>query len=649
MSAERAPISSNPLEIVPSSNAIESPRLRYEQLWANMRADVATYRRSTYTDVIYRPGSMTKIDFERYHELQRELISQTKGYLPEEQQALEDALVLCNLHQVNNDREKRYRKKEDIPYANHPMEMALRCVEMGQDIKLIIACLLHDLPEDVSYLDLQSSEHVFDFIRWKFDGIDNNGDIVRIISAETKTTGAELAELRKPAVQKYLLESGIGRLIVDQSKEVLKTNGDLPNDNAADLSEKDKQTICAVIYDMCRIFETSFIDKDGEKMFDPRVLFVKILDSWDNLKTDAFWLANLESKAKGVVGTVAKLIRTRMFINLAETLGYRAVASEMTERLVKIHDINNIIRPGFGAKRDVDLRSWDNKKKQMESDVRRHFERRYPHRHVDVRCYSRMPWGQEPIEDVPTHLTPYVYVHIGREKAKEEIDRTKSNDANPEYFVGQIAMSLTGDIQNCIGRSTRDYVLEQPIRNKKIAVGKVRREDQSARWSATTRASHLHRANPHNSPEIHIMQWDLTKYACNFDTIPDELKNNGGKWVEAFTFFLSPRVFRRQGNRDDSLSFVVILNRKVFLAKNTVVDGSVWKMCEKEGIDPNNAIISSMAEVANNEPWTPLTNNPKLLTDSVNRKGKDPSSSHYVFHVKERHKKGKKRAAQVST
>lgn len=621
----------------------ERQRNPYEAVWQNILEDISKYDKKVNSEQVVHPGTDKVVQFKEYYLIQSELaaIAEDEGYSAKDRKALSDAIVICQMHQINRNESKVYRKKEPVPYANHPMEMARRVLEMRQDMKLVIACMLHDIPEDVQFGELlQTPEQLLNFIAWKFGKYDRKGEIVRIISAETKTSDEEVEDLKKPEVQAYLLHSGIGRIMTRQTKDFLR-NTDTQNSYESDeLSESDRLTLCKVIFDMCRMMEASFTNGT----FDPRILMTKIMDAWQNLATDGFWVDNLKAREKGAVSSVAKLIRTRILINLAETLGYREVASEMTERLIKIQEINDIHIPNFGLGTEINLKEWAATKAHVEKNIEDGYIADDEHNTVTIHVYSRMPWGQEANENTRTGLTLYAYGHPW-EQTKDEPQVSKTEQEYPlRYMWGKSAMTLTGLLQNEIGRPTEEFELLEMIDGQVVRIGTIRKEPFSSRWAATTRARHKNPIKATDVPERNIFHDDLTKYACA-PNMPEILQLHGGRWLEAFPYFLSPRAYRRQGNKYDGFSFAVIVKGKLFLARNIVQEGSIWKICEDQGITPKKAKIRSIGDATRNSPWININNDPDQLTNIIQRKidfaeefdHEHPGSVDYFFVIAEEH------------
>lgn len=254
------------------------------------------------------------------------------------------ALHIASTHEINEVENRRVRKFDREPYIFHPLAMAQEAMRMRQHPTIVAACLMHDVPEDVKLGGLQSSEDWMKHIESAFAGYEDRDRLMRILRTEQKTESLNQLEGKKQVVDFYT-NTSLGKTALDHLRQL--------HGNGSEASDRDREHIAEVLYDLNRIMSNSYLDKgDGEKEFDPSMLIVKILDTWQNLQTPGFWKSQLASQDKEAM-TIAKLIRARILTNVAEFMGMRRVASEMTQAIASLHDLDNAELPNFELLRDL--------------------------------------------------------------------------------------------------------------------------------------------------------------------------------------------------------------------------------------------------------------------------------------------------------
>jgi hypothetical protein len=497
------------------------------------------------------------------------------------------ALPICVSHQLNEDEKSRVRKIDGTPYISHPLAMATEAARMRLDPTHIIACLLHDVPEDVKLGGLQASEDWLKMIAETYKDYDDVDRLMRILRAEQKTESLDKLPDREQVIS-YYADTALGRRSLDYLQQSRQRHGNGHDDP----SDTDRESIAKVLYDMDRMISDSFVGYPGQKVFDPSIIVVKILDTWQNLQTPGFLGKNINDPQKRKdASTIAKLIRARMLTNMAEFMGMRRVSSSMTENLSLLQNLYDIDDPQFDLATTIeekrsaisahtDRANKDGKILNQLYDTRNH----YPHQGLSPD--RQTPWAvgdkRNDSKDVPIvwHMAAYPG-HTGS-AAKLGTYHGHERSLTVSGPLGVADGALRAAIQTAYGRTTVDY----QVTAKEEVVGKLRVEEAHPRWISTLKAKEHKPANPKQVPERNIFHPDVCKYTVNTttgETKPVSLRNVDTSLVSLLEFCFSPREFLSDTTGEHDTPYMIMIGRKLFLATNQT-DVTVWDMCQNEGI-----------------------------------------------------------------
>lgn len=215
--------------------------------------------------------SITRLRFRGIHEYR---------YSSESILTIDRGLAIARTHEMNDIENRRIRKFDKEPYILHPLAMAQEALRMRQHPTIVAACLMHDVSEDVKLGKLQSSKDWMKHIESAFAGYYDRDRLMRILRAELKTKS--LAQLKdKDAVVDFYTDTSLGKTALSYLEQL--------RGNVSITTPQDREHIAEVLYDLNRIMSDSYVETSpGNKEFDPSILIVKILDTWQNLQTPGF-------------------------------------------------------------------------------------------------------------------------------------------------------------------------------------------------------------------------------------------------------------------------------------------------------------------------------------------------------------------------
>ena len=509
------------------------------------------------------------------------------GYGAESRAAIARAFHIASAHEANEVKDRRIRKFDKEPYIFHPLAMAREAMRMRQHPTIVAACLMHDVPEDVKLRGLQSSEDWMKHIESAFTKYSDSPRLMRILRAELKTES--LSELTdKNEVVDFYTNTSLGKTALGYLEQ-LRGNG-------GDATPRDREHIAEVLYDLNRIMSDSYItDIDGKKEFDPSILIVKILDTWQNLQTPGFWKTQLTSPDKDA-GTIAKLIRARVLTNIAEFLGMRKVASEMTQAIAAIHDVNNVNFPllkklevgenGGGNELSERLAQIGGRMQDAQNVIPGLKARLLDHTEDNIEVVLQMPWAaaQTDADDFTAPTGQLIY-YIRSRNPEQAVELKVHQPSN--YMIDttplEDAKAVRALVYRQIGRRVHDF----GIRNLQgHMISRVRAEEPAPRYISTTKDSIFNPPSPTAVPERKLFHPEVCKYTTKTkeeSTVPDSLKNIDTRHVRLLEFMLSPQTFLTHANGEEDRPYVIMMNGKVFLAANNT-DVTLWDMAETEGL-----------------------------------------------------------------
>lgn len=517
------------------------------------------------------------------------------GYGHESRTIIGRALHIATTHEINTVEDRRSRKFDKEPYIFHPLAMAQEAMRMRQHPTIVAACLMHDVPEDIKLGGLRSAEQWMNHIESAFARYPHRDRLMRILKAEQKTESIK----DKPEIINYYMNTTLGKTALGYL-ESLRGN--------RQVSEMDKQHIAEVLFDLNRMVDCSFIEgTDNEKHFDPSVMIVKILDTWQNLQTPGFWKTQAESNEKDA-RTVAKLIRARILTNVAEFLGMRRVASDMTKAIATLHDIDNADSPNLTLLRKLssgnngEKTEWEQRYEAIEARLhtaKEDFALLRPqlpgHERDTIDTVLQMPWAAQTADTftTPTGQTIH-YVNSDRSlrilPSAQNMTRGYYLDTEPVADTHALRALFYREM----GRSVYDYAVKNAQGN---TVARVRAEAPSPRYISTTK-DHAFNPPPVGAvPERNLFHPDICKYTTKTkeeSTVPDSLKDIDTRHVRLLEFMLSPQTFLTHANGEKDRPYVIMMNGKVFLAANTT-DVALWDMAQGENI-PNPRVRAASSD-----------------------------------------------------
>lgn len=507
-------------------------------------------------------------------------------YSPKSMYAIDQGLVIARTHETNAVEDRRNRKFDKQPYILHPLAMAQEAMRMRQHPTIVAACLMHDVLEDVKLGTLQSPTDWMAHIESAFDGYADRDRLMRILRAELKTESLSRLEGKNEVVHFYT-NTSLGKTALDYLRQ-LRGNGSVPTD-------KDREHIAEVLYDLNRMMSDSYIAKgDGKKEFDPSILIVKILDTWQNLQTPGFWKTQLTSPDKDAK-TIAKLLRARVLTNIAEFLGMRKVASEMTQAIAAIHDVNNVNMPLLRKAAAVTNGGGDDLTNRRESIAQRMKDGQEAiptiknilpdHADDNMEVVLQMPWATQKAPDPFTTPTGQLVYFV---RSKHKLKTTKLNTLPSQaHRIDSVPLpddaALRAFLYRQMGRVVYDYGIRDQFDNM---IARVRAEERAPRYISVTKDDVLQPVSPASVPEKKLFHADICKYVTKTKgerSVPAPLAQVDTNLVRFLEFMLSPETFLTHMNGPEDRPYVIVINGKLFLATNRT-DVTVWDMAHAEGL-----------------------------------------------------------------
>lgn len=508
---------------------------------------------------------------------------------------------LARAYEENEIEKRRLRTFDQTPYIDHPIAMASEAVRMRLDPTLVIASLLHDLPEDVVIGDLKRPSDWMKFIDNTYSDYPDKERLMRILRAELKTEDLSHKfpdKQERQSVVNFYMNSPIGKVAE-------KYLSDLKGDREP-IKEEEQEQIAEVLFDLNRLVSDSFVvDASGQSQFDPSILTLKILDTWDNLKTIGFWRNQLTDSKKSAK-TVAKLIRARVLTNFAEFLGMREISSDMTISISAIQRTDNIDSPFLNetlggsenSGRIFDGRiqmqkvamSQASDAAQKVSSVARYAKKKRAG--VPVQPFMQMPWGDSKHGAVSASYSPFMlhapsYLRDNIEFGEYEVDG---------YVIGRKELShrdgvYRPDIKSLYGRRTRDF----PVTSPEGIVYRLRLEDATPGYIATLKAKEHRPTLVSGVPERNMFHRQVCEYmdsGQNGSTAPTILREYlDPNHMGLLSFMLSPRMLIEAETGPENTPYIIFVGPKMYLASNKT-DSSLWDIAKDGGI--TNPVVHSL-------------------------------------------------------
>lgn len=504
----------------------------------------------------------------------------TKQYTSEQIAYIQRSYPLMLSHELIG----QVRKIDGTPYIDHPRAMAAEAARMRLDATLIIASMLHDVPEDVKLGTMKNSEDWLRMIEDTYVDYEDKERLMRILRAEQKTETLSSLE-DKEEVIKYYANTPLGRRALDYLSTV-RNGGEA-------ISEEDKNEVATVLYDLNRLMSDSFVlNADGSKSFDPSLLTVKILDTWQNLQTPGFWGKQLNSVKKDA-GTVTKLIRARILTNVAEMFGMREVASSMTQNIAKLQNINDINHPHIltspeeraERSRQIDTKLRD--AKELSDPIRKAFGAS-----DQKNVFLQMPWADPRTVEITDGLpTPVWYISSDRDLGEPD-SKITTTFADGYTLRGPMGLSdgaLRSTLESAIGRPFQEYFVEKAG----IFYGKVKVGSAAPRMYHTLRSdAPTHRKKMMSEvPERHIFHQLVTEYTrddSDQSQKPKSLEKIDTSMINLLEFVYSPREFLSSSADEANRPYLIIINGYYYLATNKTSTTTIYEMARRQGIQHPN-------------------------------------------------------------
>lgn len=537
------------------------------------------------------------------------------GYLQESLIARADRIA--HVHELNKEQDRRKRKWDHTPYVNHPRNMATEAIRQGLDPTVVMACLLHDVPEDVKYGKCTSPEGWLAYIGEEFADYPDKDRLLHILRHELKSEmRPQLSGVERTSLTEYYVNTSLGKQAMSYLTSLRKTGESAPPEP----SEKDREYIADVLYDLNRMVSASFVERNGRIAFDPSLLTVKILDAWDNLQTTGFWQSQLNSSEKDAA-TVAKLVRARVLTNIAELFGMHRVAIDMTMALASIQSLDDIhaaqLKKLMEGRVDIQ-QEYVSRKEEMRADIKHASdigkelrlqltfanaalnEPLFPSISVAV----KMPWGQIPgtHEERERNGRLLRIWTVPSGKGDRRVSINPPNDTS-EYHIDPNPVADT-DLQDGVraklstlwGREKRAHKV---MKGDKV-VGATYLETHTPYMRDLLRHSHYDKylnVSEEQVPElVNIFHPDICRYTENgsgFDGAPTGLTRDGvdPKHMHLLSFLFDLRHFIRPDTSTQDTPFVIFVGSKMFLATNRT-HVSLHDIATREGIQ--NPVVRSM-------------------------------------------------------
>lgn len=547
----------------------------------------------------------------------RKFIADKVGYSEANQAFIDRGLNIALSHEFNKDVDKRSRKFDKEPYIFHPLAMAREAARMRQHPTIVLAALLHDVPEDVKYGTLDSAEKWILHITDTFKDYPDKERLIRILRAELKTESFDRVfdDANKKEVVKYYLDTPLGKTALGYLDSLRKESNSIIGTAAKNgPTEEDLSSIAEVIYDLNRILSESFTPiENGEKEFDATILIVKILDAWQNLQTPGFWRNQLGSEDK-IAKTVAKLVRARILTNIAEFLGMRQVGSDMSIAIASIQDKGptglNLLESKLYAgvdtgSTDTYLRIRHELKEQLAHCqslnplIQEQIKVPENHPQREPRAAYQMAWA--PGEDLRV-----IWYSTCPPEQKGDVDISPiSNEVmqNRHEYVTVVTHRLSarsGAVRaaflEAYGRHAVEYPVLYPLKSagapQRIMQGRLRFEethDGCQRMISTCKAKEFNPAKRRKVPEIRFFHQDICKYVTKTEVDPKKpltLQKIDTNLTAFMDFMFSPSEFISRQSGEHDVPYIIISNQIVYLATN-LTEYTLRQIAESSGLrDP---------------------------------------------------------------
>ena len=554
------------------------------------------------------PDYQRRMDIARHILSFRSFIRDDVGYSLKDQRYVDRGLNICLTHEYNESEDKRSRKFDHTPYIFHPLAMAREATRMRLHPTIVLACLLHDVPEDVRYGGVETADRWIKQITRTFEKYPDRDRLIRILRAELKTESFDRVfdDANKKEVVKYYLETPLGKTALKYLQDLRKVPNGSTDGNIN--VENDREAIAEVIFDLNRIITESFKDSEGNASdFDPAILVVKILDAWQNLQTSGFWKNQLSSGQDKDAKTIAKLIRARILTNIAEFLGMRRIASDMTQNIALIQNIDNIDAPALRelskSSRDSDsqrhdelaqrasmVRSRLTQAAQVANPVRKIFLGGKSKDQLDITL--QLPWGSVRGDaGISRSETGVIVYHVRKSPPDADVDMHLPSSDILELTPTDTKNAVRAGIYSSIGRPTKDYILQTHRR----FVARIRVSDPKIpRLISCLRDPHNQKGgyevpNISDTPESRIFHRGICKF-----TDTKEWKEHHSvlsqfvdpRYVHLLNLFLSPQSFVDSMTSDHDVPYVIIANGTMYLATN-LTEYTLRQIAESSGLrDP---------------------------------------------------------------
>ncbi len=600
------------------------------------RTETASLGIPPWSSVIYQInqnelGKPTEYDFDQLFEE----VNSAK-YSDNSQSVISYSGLISRSHDINDAKNKRLRKFDGTPYISHPISMAREAIRMRLHPTIISACLMHDVPEDVILTEhnLKGPDDWISYLSTNFEGYSDRDRLMRILRAELKTNTLSEKfknETERKSVVDFYMHSPLGKVSTKYINE-LKPN--------QPVSDEDQESIAEVLFDLNRIMSDSFVKHDdGRIEFDPSILTVKILDTWDNLKTVGFWKDQL-SESKKAPKTVAKLVRARILTNIAEFLGMRQVSSDMTMDLSIIQNTKNIDQPFLsqtvlgGGGEEFDRRLARQKTRMDDAQKigravmtqidKGGFNQREQLVPMPV---MQMPWGDSTIDGNDDPLSQIVLYVPSDPKIPSHPKFTSAQGYEiSEPPLGPRDGVFRPIIYSVIGRSTRDYKLTDGGHRYRL-----RFQDTSPRLISTLKAPEHNPAKISSVPERNIFHPDVCEYISNSSATnfaPEALsKVLNPNLTGLLSFMLSPRMFIEGESGPEDTPYIIFVNQKMYLASNQT-DSTLYDIATQGGV--TNPIVAPLRS----EEWTKVGEDDHNVLNNLRHEGK--LNKYHIVRVKEK-------------
>jgi hypothetical protein len=274
----------------------------------------------------------------------------------------------------------------------------------------------------------------------------------------------------------------------------------------------------------------------------------------------------------------------------------RKVASEMTQAIAAIHDVNDVNMPMLRQAAAVSNGGGDELANRRESIAQRMKEGQTAipaiknilpdHADDNIEVVLQMPWAtsQTDADAFTTTMGQVMYYIRGDDDTTGTLLRL---NADPNYSIDPSPLpnsqALRALFYRQMGRNVCDYAVHN---TKKEIVARVRAEARSARYISTTKDRSFKPPDPSTVPERKLFHVDICKYVTKTNgerSVPAPLAHVDTNLVRFLEFMLSPETFLAHTNGPEDRPYVIVINGKVHLATNQT-DVTVWEMARREGL-----------------------------------------------------------------